>query len=276
MKKFFASVALAALVSTPAAAQDAQTVLATVDGVEITVGHVVALRNRLPQEYQNLGDDVLFNGILDQMIQQQVLAAAIQGRLSRFGKLGLENETRSFLSGEYIRNNSDVEVTEEELKAEYDAQFGSVEAKPEFNASHILVETEEEAASLVSQLADGADFAELARTFSTGPSGPNGGELGWFGPGAMVPAFEQAVQELEVGGVSAPVETQFGWHVVRLNDTRQESVPAFEDVRSDLNETLSQNKFAAKVEALSEAADITRTDVEIDPSIVRDDTLIAE
>lgn len=276
MKKLLASVALVGLMSLPAAAQDADTVLATIDGVDITVGHVVALRARLPQEYQQLDDEVLFNGILDQMVRQQVLAATQRQAMSRADDLGLENEVRAFLAGAYIAANEVTEFSEADIQAAYDARFGSVDPEPQFNASHILVETEAEAASLVTQLAEGADFAELARTFSTGPSGPNGGQLGWFGLGAMVPSFEQAVLALEVGEVSPPVETQFGWHVVVLNDTRQADVPTLAEVRNDLVASLSQETFGALVDSLEAAATITRTEMEIDPSIVRNDALIAE
>lgn len=276
MKKLLASVALAALVSLPAAAQDADTVLVSIDGVEITLGHVIALRARLPQEYQQLDDDVLFNGILDQMIRQQVMAAAQREVLSDADELGLENESRAFLAGAYIAANEGSTVTEAEIVAAYEERFSAADPVREYNASHILVETEEEAASLVAQLAEGANFAELARTFSTGPSGPNGGSLGWFGAGAMVPSFEEAVTALEVGEVSAPVETQFGWHVVVLNDVRQQNIPTLDEVRGDLESALLQNAFAAKVEALEAAADITRADIEIEPSMVRNDALLAE
>ncbi|MGR3637961.1 peptidylprolyl isomerase, partial [Alterinioella nitratireducens] len=154
------------------------------------------------------------------------------------------------------------------------AQYGDAAPATEYNASHILVETEEEAQSLIEELEGGADFAELAQQNSTGPSGPNGGQLGWFSPGMMVPSFEEAVFELEVGEISAPVETQFGWHVVKLNETREQDAPALDQVRADLVEGLRVARVDAYIEDLSENAEIDRPELEIDPALIRDSALI--
>lgn len=252
----------------------ADTVLATVNGTDITLGHVIALRSRLPQEYLQLPDETLFDGMVDQIIQQQVLADATER--TKAIEIGLENETRAFIAGQEIDRLSSQPVDEAAVQAAYEAAYGDAEAAPEFNASHILVETEEEALELVSALEGGADFADLARAESTGPSGPNGGQLGWFGPGMMVPEFEQAVTDLEAGAVSAPVQTQFGWHVIKLNETRQQEVPGLEQVRAEIEPQVQQAAVAAALDALTEAADVTRTDVEIDPALIRDQDLLSE
>ncbi|MEO1797818.1 MAG: peptidylprolyl isomerase, partial [Pseudomonadota bacterium] len=119
--------------------------------------------------------------------------------------------------------------------------------------------------SLITQLEEGADFAELAMEFSTGPSGPRGGELGWFGPGMMVAPFEEAVVALEPGGVSAPVQTQFGWHVITLNDLRVSPPPALSDVRADIVGQLQSERLEARMQEFMTSADITRVDG-IDPA----------
>ncbi len=134
----------------------------------------------------------------------------------------------------------DEALTDEVLQAAYDEKFADAEPTKEFNASHILVETEDEAKTLVTELEGGADFAELAKEKSTGPSGPNGGELGWFGAGMMVKEFEDVVMGMEVGAVSAPVQTQFGWHVIRLNETRMKDAPPLADVREELADEVQQ------------------------------------
>ena len=108
-----------------------------------------------------------------------------------------------------------------------------------------------------SALDDGADFAETARERSTGPSGPNGGELGWFGPGMMVPEFEAAVLTLEPGDVSDPVQTQFGWHIVTLNESRETPLPTLDDLRAELTTDIQQANLNALVEQLSEGVEIT-------------------
>ena len=128
----------------------------------------------------------------------------------------LENEARALRSAVAIDAIIGQSFTDDEIAAAYDENYGNIPAEPEFNASHILVETEGEAKALVASLNNGVDFAELAKEKSTGPSGPNGGELGWFGLGMMVAPFESAGLSMEIGDISAPVQTQFGWHVLIL------------------------------------------------------------
>ncbi|MAN15517.1 MAG: peptidylprolyl isomerase [Dinoroseobacter sp.] len=273
-RKFLAGVALATLMITPAMAQDADTVLATVNGSDITLGHVIVARSQLPEQYQALPDDVLLDAILEQLVQQEVVASAVAEDMSQAMQIGLENERRAYLAAMALDAVGNADVAEEDVQAEYDAQYGDAAPATEYNASHILVETEEEAQSLIEELEGGADFAELAQQNSTGPSGPNGGQLGWFSPGMMVPSFEEAVFELEVGEISAPVETQFGWHVVKLNETREQDAPALDQVRADLVEGLRVARVDAYIEDLSENAEIDRPELEIDPALIRDSALI--
>jgi len=276
MKQFLRSLAVgltATSFALSASAEDAptaSTVLATVDGTEITLGHVVALRGRLPQQYQTLPDEVLLEGILEQLIHQTVLMGALGADLDQRTAVSLENEKRAFLSNEMLTRMSEVEISEEAIQAAYAEKYDAAIPEQEYNASHILVATEDEAKTLVTLLGDGADFATLAKEKSTGPSGPSGGELGWFGEGAMVPEFEAAVLALAVGEVSAPVQTQFGWHVVKLNDMRSTDIPGLEDVRPDLTVQLQEKMLEEAVAALTDKAEITRTVDGIDPALIRD------
>jgi peptidyl-prolyl cis-trans isomerase C len=280
MKRFLASAVVVALTAMPLAAQDgevgADTVLATVNGNEITVGHLVAMRQMLPQEYQELPAEVLFDGMLEQLVQQQVIADVAAEDMSTAMELGLENERRAFLAANFIDQVAMAEISEEDLQAEYEAQYGSADPATEYNASHILVETEEEAQAVIDELAEGADFAELAAERSVGPSGPNGGQLGWFTAGMMVPEFEEAVFALEPGEVSEPVETQFGWHVILLSDTRAQEPPALEEVRAELLEGLRRARVDARVEELMSEAEIERPELDIDPSVIANNDLIEE
>jgi len=269
---FLSSLALAAAVALPVAAQDepsVDTVVATVNDTEITLGHMLVARASLPQQYQQLPDDVLFQGILDQLVQQTALADSFTGELPPRVTLSIENETRSLTAGEAIEGVMAEDVSDEELQAAYDAQYKDAEPEQEFNASHILVETKEEADAIKVELDGGADFAEVAKEKSTGPSGPGGGSLGWFGPGMMVPEFEEAVAGMEAGGVSEPVETQFGWHVIKLNETRTGEAPALEDVREELETQVRQTKVQEAIESLTEAAEVDRSAAEgIDPTVL--------
>ena len=275
MFKRLSAVAVALSLALPVQAQDADTVVATVNGVEITIGHMIVARASLPQQYQQLPDDVLFQGILDQLVQQTALAQSFDGDLPARVSKSLENERRSLTAAEAIEKIMFEAVTPTSMQAAYESTYANQGPGEEFNASHILVETEDEAKALVTELEGGADFAELAKEKSTGPSGPGGGSLGWFGPGTMVAPFEQAVLTLETGQVSAPVETQFGWHVIKLNEKRNLEVPTMDEVRGELEQKVREEAVQGVVEELVAAADVDRSQSEeINPQILRDLSIV--
>ena len=267
---FLASAASVVTLAAPVLAQNttADTVVATINGTDITVCHMIITRAQLPQQYQQFPPDVLFSGILDQLIQQTLLSQSLKNETDRM-MLSLENERRSLRAGEVITNLTGNAVTEEAIQAAYDARFSGAEPETEYNASHILVETLEEAVAVQAEIEAGADFAEVAAEKSTGPSGPNGGQLGWFGPGMMVAPFEAAVVEMEVGTLSGPVETQFGFHIITLNETRVKEAPAIETLRPELEAELQQSAIEDKITELREAAEITQVDEgSIDPTLL--------
>ncbi|MAM63470.1 peptidylprolyl isomerase [Maritimibacter sp. UBA3975] len=261
----------------PAMEATGSTVLATVNGEEITLGHVVAAKEQLPQQYQQLPNEVLLPGLIDQLVQQTVLSQAID-EVGQSVEIRLANERRTLVAAEKIDDVITEAVDEEAIQAAYDAQYSDAEPTLEWNASHILVETEEEAADILTQAqAEDADFAALAKEFSTGPSGPNGGELGWFSAGMMVEPFELAVQDMESGEVAGPIETQFGWHVIKLNDTREKGAPALDDVRDELVSQLQTSAVEEALAALMEEAEIEQTDVStLDPAVLSDMSLLDE
>lgn len=273
---------LAMMLALPVAAQaqdevTADTVVATVNGVEIKLGHMLMVRAGLPEQYQQMPDTVLWDGILDQLVQQEVLAQQPEAVETNRVKLALENERRALIASERLAVLSEGVATDEAVEAKYAELFGSVEPRLEYNANHILVETEEEAAALVAELEGGADFEALAKEKSTGPSGPSGGALGWFGEGQMVAPFEQAVMELEVGAVSGPVQTQFGWHVIKLNETREQGAPALEEVREQIVAELEREGVQLLIKGFVDGADVTRTDTnDIDTSALSNLELLEE
>lgn len=134
-------------------------------------------------------------------------------------------------------------ITDEEVKAEYDEIFKDFEGQEQLRARHILVETEEDAKAIVEQLNGGADFAETAKEKSTGPSGAQGGDLGYFAEGDMVAEFYTAANELEVGAISGPVKSQFGWHVIKLEDRKAAEPPAFAQVEQQVRQRVLAKKF---------------------------------
>lgn len=273
---FLGSAALIMGLAAPLAAQDAtaDTVVATVGDTEITLGEMIITRSQLPQQYQSLPADVLFDGVLEQLIQQQLLADAIEDVPARVD-YALRNERRSLLAGEAIDALSVAAMTDEAVQAAYDARFADAEAETEYNAAHLLVETEEEALAAKARVDGGEAFADVARDVSTGPSGPNGGNLGWFGAGQMVTPFEDAVMAMEVGAVSDPVETQFGFHIINLLETRIKEAPALEDVRSELLAQVQETAIQARLAELTEAADIVTPDEgAFDPALLGDLSLL--
>lgn len=260
----------------PVHAQDtnADTVLATVGNVDITLGNVIVATSNLPTQYQQLPDDVLFNGILDQMIQQEALSQALGDDLSRSDRLGIENELRALRAAIVLQGAAEAAVTDEALQEAYDARFADATPATEYNANHILVETEDEAKALIAELEGGADFETLAKEHSTGPSGPNGGALGWFGLGMMVPEFEQAVVALEPGAISGPVQTQFGWHVIKLNETRLAEAPTLDQMREELTNEIQETAVREAIDSLTAAVDVVRNEADIDPALIRQGNLL--
>ena len=261
---------MAAALSTGVLAQDvtANTVVATVGDTEITMGEVIIARTNLPPQYSQFPVEVLFEGLVDQLIQQQLLADA-SGAPSARTEYTLSNERRALMAAEVITSIAETSVTEADVQAAYDERFKDAEEIPEFNAAHLLVETQEEAAAAKARIDDGAAFADVARDVSTGPTGPNGGNLGWFGIGAMVPEFEQAVTALEIGGITEPFETQFGWHVATLLETRVQPRPTLDDLRPQIAADLQEQAVTARLDELAAAAEVTKPEAgQFDPSLI--------
>lgn len=156
----------------------------------------------------------------------------------------LELQKRGLLAqvaaGDFISRN---QATDEEILAEYSEQIAE-SPDQQYKARHILVETQSAANELIAQLDGGANFADLAKEHSTGPSGPNGGDLGWFSPNQMVTPFSDAVVALDNGSYTkAPVQTQFGWHVILREDSRDNEPPTLESVRDVLKQRVEQRKL---------------------------------
>ncbi|MEM1390444.1 MAG: peptidylprolyl isomerase [Pseudomonadota bacterium] len=248
---------------------DASEILATVNGTVITLGHVIALRQGLPAQYNQFPAEFLMQAILEQLIQHELLLQSASDEPSFKTQIQIENETRTLIAIERLAEMNAQAPTQSDLLTLYDAEYPPDMDAIEYRASHILVETEEEAIRLITSLASGADFAELAREFSTGPSGAEGGDLGWFSEGDMVEPFFEAVEVLTPGGVSPPVQTQFGYHVIRLSETRQQERPALETVQPELEELFRQSRVDDAVAELQDAAEITRTDLgTLDASLI--------
>ncbi|KMW58970.1 Peptidyl-prolyl cis-trans isomerase PpiC [Candidatus Rhodobacter oscarellae] len=253
----------------------ADTVMARVGATEITLGHMIAMAMTIPQEQTQIPPEQLFEGILQRLIQQEAVAQQL-APMPRILQLQSENERRSLLASAVVEEiGARVTVTEEDLRAAYQDRFGDFKPATEYNASHILVDSKDAAMEVAEELANGVLFEDLARARSTGPSGPNGGNLGWFGPGFMVPPFENAVMGLKKGEVSAPVQTDFGWHVIMLNDIRLPNVPTLEELRPALEQEVMNERFRAELMEMVNRVPIERASLgAVDPMVIFDSELV--
>ena len=237
--------------ASPAAAGE---VVARVDGVEITTDELQLAETDFAAQLQRIPKAQHRQVLLDVLVDIHVLARAAE----REGlDKGAEFADRlAFLKARALRNayfkkRIEDEITEADLRRIYDREIGKLVPEDEIKASHILVKTRAEAEAILAELRAGRDFAELAREKSIDPTAKrNGGDLGYFTRGRMVKSFEDAAFALKAGQLSAPVESQFGWHVIRMEDRRKQQPPTFEEVREQIARVALQEKYTARMDEL--------------------------
>lgn len=277
MTKILGAMALAAgLCALPALAEDLtpETVVATVNGKAVTLGEMIVMRASLPPQYLSLPDDVLFKGILDQMVQQSALEQSVEPTLSKKDRIQIDNDRRSAIAALALQGVVQNAVTDTALQAAYDAKYKDFKPGTEYHAAHILVDSEEKAKEIKVQIDGGVTFADAAKTHGTDGTAASGGDLGWFGAGMMVKPFEDAVAAMKPGELVGPVQTEFGWHLIQLLETRPAAAPALDDVREDLAAELEQKAVQAHVQAVTKAAKIEKPGEGIDPAVLKDETLL--
>lgn len=259
----------------PAMAEErsADTVVATVNGTPITLGQMIVMKQAAAQDPQMaaLPDPALYELVLDQLIQQSAVASA--GRETAGVRAQLDLQRRNVLAADAIAAITKVEPTDQEIQAAYDGMFAQAQPTTEYSAAHILVDSEEKAKEIKAQLDGGADFGTLAEQNSTGPSGPNKGDLGWFSADQMVKPFADAVSALEKGQISDPVQSEFGWHVIRLNDTRMRDAPPLEEVRDQIAQMVLRDRVQAEIQRLASEATVEKIDG-IDPALMNSTDLL--
>ena len=269
---FWAALVLCVGLSLPALAADptADTVLATVNGVKITLGDVIATREGLPDQYKSLPDDQLFKGILDQLVQQEALKQSVGDTLSKRQATALENLKRNYLSNDVLVTGIKDAVGEPAIQKAYDAKYKDMAPQLEYHAAHILVDSEDKAKALLAEIAGGKAFADVAKANSKDGSAAAGGDLGWFGVGAMVKPFEDAVLAAPIGKVVGPIKTDFGWHLILVSETRNAAAPALADVHDELAAQIQKDAIAAFIKSVTDKATVTRSDAVIDPALIKD------
>lgn len=253
------AIAVTALLAQPLLAQDqgADTVVATVDGLDITLGQVIVMGQNLPEGATgDMTAQARWDLLLDQLIRQAAVAGEASEADDAALRAQIELQRRNLLANAVIDGIAQADPDPDQIQAAYDRLFVDTDPVTEFSAAHILVETEEQAQTIRAELEEGADFASMAQQHSTDNSGLNDGDLGWFTPDQMVEPFGNAVQELEPGELSQPVQTQFGWHLIRLNDTRLREAPALDDIRDQLDQMVRRDNVEAAIEGLVDDAAI--------------------
>lgn len=252
-----------ALVGLPALSAVQAKVLAKVDGAEITQDDVQTaledLGSALPPQMDPAQREAY---VLDYLIDAKLVAR--QAERDKFGT-GAEFERRmSYYRDKVMMEGLLAKIakdagTEAGMRKVYDEAKAAQKSEEEVNARHILVETEDEAKKVADRLKKGEDFAKLADEVSKDP-GSKGGELGWFTKDKMVPEFADAAFKLDKGKVSEPVKSQFGWHVIRLEDRRQKAFPDFDAVKDQLARFVVQKSQAELITKLREQAKVERLD----------------
>jgi peptidyl-prolyl cis-trans isomerase C len=239
------------------------------DGVEIRQSDFDLFQELDPQFEQLQGEQKRL-AILSALIDVKSLAKkAVSEKMDEdeaFQKRQALLNERS-LHNAYFQKNVIETISDEDIKARFEKEISAVEPEQELRARHILVKTAEEANAIVAELDGGADFVELAKTKSTGPSGPQGGDLGFFGKGQMVPPFEAAAFELEPGAhTKTPVQTQFGFHVIKLEEKRDRPLPKFEDVQDQMRQVVLRERYLETVKEARSVSDFEILDEELKAS----------
>jgi peptidyl-prolyl cis-trans isomerase C len=230
---------------------------------------VVRAYSRLPAQFQQVPISVLYTQIVQQLVDGELLAEAgradklqesedVKQQVAEFEKVALQRA--------YMDQIVDAELSEEKIRETYDNTIAKTEGPLQVRASHILVESEQEAKEILKALEKDGDFAKLARERSTGPSGPRGGDLGYFARSQMVEPFSDAAFALEPGTVGPdPVKTEFGWHVIKVVDKRRQPPPTFEESRAGIEEQLTRDIIAAHMTKLRADAKIEMFNIDGSP-----------
>ncbi|ADZ68895.1 peptidylprolyl isomerase [Polymorphum gilvum] len=226
-------------------------VVAKVGDAEITEADIAFAAQDLGQELRRFPPAQWRTILIDVLVDMKLLAGAARAagidKEPDFARQVAFLEMQA-LRNAYIAREIDAGITEAELKAAYDTEFAGFEGDEEISARHILVASKDEAAELIKKLDEGADFAELATAHSSDGSAAGGGDLGYFTRGQMVPEFEAAAFALAAGEHSKePVESQFGWHVIKVEDKRQQAAPSFEEVEAGLRQKLIRDIYTKRI-----------------------------
>ena len=262
MPRLLAMLTALTLSSTAMAQDDASLEVLTINDQPYTLNLVGNIINQLPDNIRQQPIDAYYDSIIDDIIDTKLSAdAARQSGLAE-KPLVKEIAMRAYervIAEAWLNEELNRRITDDMIAQSYNDLLADTESRTETKASHILVDSEADAMAVIARLDQGEDFAAIAKEVSTGPSGPNGGALGYFRRGDMVPSFELASFNLEVGTYTkTPVQTRFGWHVIQVSDRRVADAPPLADIEDQLRSSVSVKIIGTIISELRAKASITR------------------
>ncbi len=258
-----ASLAMVMLAALPVRAEDSNPVLAKVNGSEIRQSDVVLAEEELGPSLAQMDPSTKKENVLAFLIDMKIVAKAAEAKKIEDRddfKARLAFARNRLLMDNLLASEGKAATTDEAMKKVYDEAAKQIEGEQEVHARHILVETEDEAKAIEAELKKGADFAELAKKKSKDPGASDGGDLGFFTKDQMVPEFSAAAFSLEPGKISDPVKSQFGWHVIKVEEKRNRKAPDFDQVKSQIETYVTRRAQAEYVSKLRETAKVERMD----------------
>ena len=246
-------------------ALSADTPFIEVNGKIIKFGSAIIAFSKLQQRNVNFDESTIFSQIVQQLVNEELLSQKID-KENKLTLLALEHEKRSAKAAQMVSKILKNFPNDELVNSAYQNLINELKGSLEYNASHILVKEEDQAKTIRKDIDNGKNFEALAKEYSIGPTGKNGGKLNWFDLTSMVPEFSTALMVLSEGDVSQPVQTKFGWHIIKLNETREKKIPEFKKIEAQLRQNLRQKKINDYLKSLTENSEINFVGQNINPN----------
>ena len=251
----------------------ADTPFIEVNGKIIKFGSAIIAFSKIRQSNRDFDQKTVFSQIVQQLVNEELLSQKID-KENQLTLLALEHEKRSAKAAQMVSKILKNFPNDELLNSAYQNLTEQLKNALEYNASHILVKEEDQAKTILADLKNGKAFEEMAKEHSIGPTGKNGGKLDWFDLNNMVPEFSTALMVLSEGDISQPVKTKFGWHLIKLNKTREKQLPEFKDVKLQLIQNLRQKKINDYLNSLTENSQIEFVGKDIEPNEIANTKLL--
>ena len=243
----------------------ADTPFIEVNGKIVKFGSAIIAFSKIRQANREFDQKTVFSQIVQQLVNEELLSQNID-KENQLTLLALEHEQRSAKAAQMVSKILKNFPNDELVNSAYENLTEQFKNTLEYNASHILVKDEDQAKTILSDLKEGKAFEEMAKEHSIGPTGKKGGKLDWFDLNNMVPEFSTALMVLSEGDISQPVKTKFGWHLIKLNKTREKPMPQLEAVKSQLVQNLRQKKINDYLNSLTKNSEINFVGKDIDPN----------